>query len=89
MCSSDLAPDGYLAAAAALGLPPADLLVLEDSVSGIAAGQAAGCRVVGVGNGALQTTADVVVRDLTGARWTGEGLLLPAASVLRAVSTDG
>ena len=83
------APDGYLAAAAALGLPPADLLVLEDSVSGIAAGQAAGCRVVGVGDDALRTTADVVVRDLTGARWTGAGLLLPATSVLRAVRTDG
>jgi len=80
------APDGYLAAAAALGVPPTELLVLEDSVSGIAAGQAAGCRVVGVGEDALRTTADVVVRDLTGARWTGEGLLLPATAVLRTVS---
>jgi len=82
-------PQGYVSAADRLGLATADLLVLEDSSSGIAAGQAAGCRVVGVGEGALRTTADVVVRDLTGARWTGEGLLLPAAAVLRGPRRDG
>jgi sugar-phosphatase len=82
-------PQGYASAAARLGLAPADVLVLEDSVSGVAAGQAAGCRVVGIGEDALRTTADVVVRDLTGARWTGDGLLLPAAAVLRPVRTDG
>jgi sugar-phosphatase len=81
-------PEGYRAAAARLGLAPADVLVLEDSVSGIAAGQAAGCRVVGIGPDALGTTADVVVRDLTGARWTGDGLSLPADALLRAVGTD-
>jgi sugar-phosphatase len=77
-------PEGYASAAAALGLAPADVLVLEDSRSGVAAGQAAGCRVVGIGQGALGTPADVVVRDLTGARWTRDGLLLPASAVLRA-----
>lgn len=82
-------PEGYASAGFRLGLPPADLLVLEDSVSGIAAGQAAGCRVVGVGSDALRTTADVVVRDLTGARWTGDGLLLPAAALLRGPGSDG
>jgi sugar-phosphatase len=82
-------PQGYASAAAQLGLAAADVLVLEDSVSGVAAGQAAGCRVVGIGDDALRTTADVVVRDLTGARWTGEGLLLPAAAVLRAPRADG
>jgi sugar-phosphatase len=82
-------PQGYLAAAARLGLTPADVLVLEDSVSGIAAGQAAGCRVVGIGDDALRTTADVVVRDLTGARWTGQGLVLSATSVLRTVTAPG
>ncbi|HUS64549.1 MAG TPA: HAD family phosphatase [Kofleriaceae bacterium] len=45
------APDGYLAAAAALGVPPADCLVIEDSVAGIAAGHAAGMRVVAVSAG--------------------------------------
>jgi mannitol-1-/sugar-/sorbitol-6-phosphatase len=82
-------PQGYLAAAARLGLAPADVLVLEDSVSGIAAGQSAGCRVVGIGDDALRTTADVVVRDLTGARWTGAGLVLPATAVLRTVTAAG
>jgi sugar-phosphatase len=61
-------PEGYATAADRLGLAPADVLVLEDSVSGIAAGQAAGCRVVGVGQ---------------------EGLLLPAAALLRAVGAAG
>jgi sugar-phosphatase len=82
-------PQPYLTGAERLGLAAADLLVLEDSGSGVAAGQAAGCRVVGIGDGALRTPAEVVVRDLTGARWTGHGLLLPAAAVLRAVSTAG
>jgi HAD superfamily hydrolase (TIGR01509 family) len=40
------APDGYLAAIAQLGLAPADCLVIEDSVAGIAAGRSAGCIVV-------------------------------------------
>jgi sugar-phosphatase len=82
-------PAGYRAAAATLGLAAADVLVLEDSPSGIAAGQAAGARVLGIGDGALRTPADVVVRDLSGARWTGDGLLLPAATVLRAPRADG
>jgi mannitol-1-/sugar-/sorbitol-6-phosphatase len=77
-------PSCYLAGAAALDMAPASLLVLEDSVSGIAAGQAAGCAVLGIGERALQTDVPVVVRDLTGARWTGDGLLLPAAALLRA-----
>lgn len=45
------APDGYLAAAAALGVRPADCLVVEDSVAGIAAGLAAGATVVAIGAG--------------------------------------
>jgi beta-phosphoglucomutase-like phosphatase (HAD superfamily) len=40
------APDGYQAAMAALGLGPAECLVIEDSVAGIAAGRSAGCIVV-------------------------------------------
>ncbi|CAM3676614.1 HAD family hydrolase [Paracidovorax anthurii] len=41
------APDVYLAAAAALGVPPARCLVVEDTVTGVAAGVAAGATVVG------------------------------------------
>jgi HAD superfamily hydrolase (TIGR01509 family) len=40
------APDGYQKAMAFLGLTPLDCIVIEDSVSGIAAARAAGCRVV-------------------------------------------
>jgi beta-phosphoglucomutase-like phosphatase (HAD superfamily) len=42
------APDGYLKAIAALGIAPAECVVLEDSVAGIAAGRAAGCAVVAI-----------------------------------------
>ena len=41
------APDVYLAAAAALGVPPARCLVVEDTVTGVTAGVAAGATVVG------------------------------------------
>ena len=41
------APDVYLAAAAAVGVPPARCLVVEDTVTGVAAGVAAGATVVG------------------------------------------
>ncbi|WCM89025.1 HAD family hydrolase [Acidovorax sp. NCPPB 3576] len=41
------APDVYLAAAAALGVAPARCLVVEDSVTGVQAGVAAGATVVG------------------------------------------
>lgn len=42
------APDGYLAAIAALGVPAGECLVVEDSTAGIAAGRAAGCVVLAV-----------------------------------------
>jgi mannitol-1-/sugar-/sorbitol-6-phosphatase len=61
------APEGYLAAAAALGVEPAACAVLEDAPPGVAAGRAAGAFVVGV----LTTHspdqldgADVLVEDL-------------------------
>ncbi len=44
-------PEGFLAGAAALGVAAADCLVLEDAPAGLAAGQAAGARVL-----ALTTT---------------------------------
>ncbi|HKE19976.1 MAG TPA: HAD family phosphatase [Kofleriaceae bacterium] len=42
------APDGYLAAATALGVAPSECLVVEDSHAGIAAGLAAGAKVIAV-----------------------------------------
>jgi len=41
-------PDGYQAALAALGLPPHECVVIEDSEAGIQAGRSAGCLVVAV-----------------------------------------
>lgn len=46
--SSKPAPDGYLAAARMLGVAPGACVVVEDSEAGIAAGRAAGARVVAV-----------------------------------------
>jgi pseudouridine-5'-monophosphatase len=40
------APDIFLAAAASLGVPPAECLVVEDSPAGVLAGCAAGMRVI-------------------------------------------
>lgn len=41
-------PEIYLKSANALGFDPANCIVFEDSLSGIEAGKAAGCKVVGV-----------------------------------------
>ena len=41
-------PEIYLKVAAALQYPPEQCIVFEDSLSGIASAQAAGCKVVGV-----------------------------------------
>ena len=41
-------PEPYLTACAGLGVDPAYAVVLEDSLTGAAAGEAAGCLVVGV-----------------------------------------
>lgn len=50
-------PDFYLAAAAACGAAPRDCVVVEDSVPGVRAGRAAGCRVLGF---ARETPAGVL-----------------------------
>ncbi|ANS64912.1 hydrolase [Streptomyces lincolnensis] len=61
-------PEGFLKGAAELGVAPADCVVFEDSGAGIAAGRAAGMRVVGIGPRAGAHGPDVVVRDLTEVR---------------------
>ncbi|MEV8454713.1 HAD-IA family hydrolase [Streptomyces sp. NPDC052095] len=58
-------PEGFLKGAAALGFAPADCVVFEDSEAGIAAGRAAGMRVVGVGPRAAALSPDAHVPDLT------------------------
>ncbi len=49
------APDLFLHAAKALGVAPADCLVIEDSVNGVMAGIAAGMHVWGFGGGGHMT----------------------------------
>jgi HAD superfamily hydrolase (TIGR01509 family) len=64
------APDTFVAAARRLHVTPADAVVMEDAVSGVAAGRAGEFGLVigvdrGVGEQALlDAGADVVVRDL-------------------------
>ena len=60
------APDGYLAAAAALGADPAACVALEDSRTGVAAARAAGMTVIGVPSfpGVVLDEAHVVAESL-------------------------
>ncbi|WP_055550650.1 HAD-IA family hydrolase [Streptomyces sp. NBRC 110028] len=57
-------PEGFLKGAAELGFAPGDCVVFEDSEAGIAAGRAAGMRVVGVGPRAAAHAPDAHVTDL-------------------------
>ena len=82
-------PEGYRSAAAQLGLPPDQTVVLEDATAGVLAARAAGVSaVIGVGARALESDADVVVADLTAVSWTGQGLLIAAAGLLRGPGRD-
>lgn len=77
------APDIYLAAAAAMGVPPARCVVVEDALLGIEAGRAAGMKVIGVttshGADELRHT-DYVVDDFNG---------LPVATIQELVTEPG
>ncbi|MFJ4676298.1 MULTISPECIES: HAD-IA family hydrolase [Kitasatospora] len=64
-------PEGFLKAAAELGVAPAECLVLEDSEAGIAAARAAGMPVLGIGPRAAAHRPDHHVDDLSGVRVTG------------------
>ena len=58
-------PEGFLTAAALLGVDPSECVVFEDSPAGIAAGRAAGMRVIGVGAASFALDPDWAVTDLT------------------------
>jgi HAD superfamily hydrolase (TIGR01509 family) len=66
------APDIFLEAARRLGVPPAECVVLEDSLAGVRAGRAAGARVIAVPEHPapeeMAALADAVVGDLHEAR---------------------
>ena len=69
-------PSCYLAGAAALGVEPQDCVVIEDAPAGVAAGKAAGMRVVAVTTthpAAELAAADLIVNSLTLLRVTTTG----------------
>ncbi len=61
------APDLFLAAAAAAGIPPAACLVIEDSVPGAHAARAAGMACIGLAphgeDAALRATGAVLIQS--------------------------
>lgn len=62
------APDGYLAAARRLGVPPSACVVVEDAIPGIQSGRAAGMHVLGVKGPQL------IPHELVGCEWTVDDL---------------
>ena len=77
-------PDPYLLGAQRLGFAPEDCVVFEDAPAGAVAAIAAGVGlVVGVSKKALETEADIVVRDLTGITFDGDVLVIPDKNRLR------
>jgi mannitol-1-/sugar-/sorbitol-6-phosphatase len=90
ICAEDVAvgkpsPEGYLRAAAALGFDAGRCVVVEDAPAGIAAGRAAGARVLAVTttHTAHQVaSADVIVADLSCLRATStdDGVVLSTTS---------
>jgi HAD superfamily hydrolase (TIGR01509 family) len=63
------APDIFLAAARALDLPAAECLVVEDALSGVQSGKAAGARCLG-----LTTSFEAGALTEAGADWTAPDL---------------
>lgn len=62
------APDLFLHAAAQLGLPPRECIVVEDAAAGIEAARAGGFRSVGLGPRERVGAADAVFPSLEGVR---------------------
>lgn len=62
-------PEIYLKAAAALGKLPTECIVIEDSISGVQAGKAAGSKVIGITTtheGVEFGSIDLVINDFIG-----------------------
>ncbi len=69
------APDIFLKAAELVGVPPEHCLVVEDAISGVAAGRAAGARV-------LALTTAFSPEELSGAHWITGTLATAGEEVL-------
>ena len=72
-------PDPYLKAAASLGFPAGDCIVVEDAPAGIRAGKTAGARVI-----AVRTTADEAELRQASADW-----IVNACNSISATMTAG
>ena len=71
-------PDPYLLGAKNLGFDPMDCVVFEDAEAGVISAIEAGVGlVIGVGERAKHSQADIVVRDITGISFDGEVLVIP------------
>jgi beta-phosphoglucomutase family hydrolase len=57
-------PDIFLTAAARLGVPPSNCVVIEDAPAGIEAARRAGMRSIGVGQAVLSGSADLIISSL-------------------------
>lgn len=77
------APDIFLAAAAALGIPPQCCVVFEDAVNGVLAARAAGMRAVGI---ATAFTQDELRQ--AGAHWTADDFQSLPAGLLSALGVE-
>jgi HAD superfamily hydrolase (TIGR01509 family) len=62
-------PEIYLKTAAALGFAPNDCLVIEDSISGVHSGKAAGCKVLGITT--THTAEELFETDLSAPNFVG------------------
>lgn len=61
-------PEIYLKTAKALGFNPQDCIVIEDSISGVLAGKAAGCKVIGITTTHTPeelSNTDLIIADFT------------------------
>ena len=67
-----------------LGFDPQDCIVFEDAEAGvISAIEAEIGLVIGVGERAVKSQADIVVRDLTGISFDGEEIVIPDSIRIR------
>jgi sugar-phosphatase len=71
-------PDAYLLGAERLGFDAVDCVVFEDAEAGVIAAAEAGVGlIVGIGEAALSSQADIVVRNLEGIRFANNELFIP------------
>jgi sugar-phosphatase len=77
-------PDPYLLGASRLGLAAGECVVFEDAEAGVMSGRAASvAMVIGVSERALETSADIVIRDLSAVTFVSGQLYIPDENRLR------